>query len=136
MSELALFLMGPPRIERDGIVLNVDTRNATALCAYLAVTKRPQSRDALAALLWPEYDQAHARATLRRTLSTLNKALAGNWLHIDRETVAIDAIAYMWLDVDEFYSHLEECKRHVHPAPQACSAGLDPLAGTTAFCRD
>src|SRR5258708_3657422 len=136
MSELALFLMGPPRIERDGIVLNVDTRKATALFAYLAVTKRPQSRDALAALLWPEYDQAHARATLRRTLSTLNKALSGNWLHIDRETVAIDATAHMWLDVDDFYSHLEECKRHSHAAAEVCSACLDPLAGAVSLYRD
>jgi len=136
MSELALFLMGPPRLERDGIVLNVDTRKATALIAYLAVTKRPQSRDALAALLWPEYDQAHARATLRRTLSTLNKALAGNWLHIDRETVAIDATSHMWLDVDEFYSHLEECKSHGHPATEVCSACLDPLAGAVSLYRD
>src|SRR5258708_14494073 len=136
MSELALFLMGPPRIERDGIVLNVDTRKATALFAYLAVTKRPQSRDALAALLWPEYDQAHACATLRRTLSTLNKALAGNWLHIDRETVAIDVSAHMWLDVDEFYSHLEECKRHGHPATEVCSACLEPLAGAVSLYRD
>src|SRR6266568_2812354 len=136
MSDLALFLMGSPRIVRDGIVLNVDTRKATALIAYLAVTKRPQSRDALAALLWPEYDQAHARATLRRTLSTLNKALAGTWLHIDRETVAIDASAHMWLDVDEFYSHLEECKRHGHPATEVCSAGLEPLAGAVSLYRD
>src|SRR6266581_29950 len=136
MSDLALFLMGSPRIVRDGIVLNVDTRKATALIAYLAVTKRPQSRDALAALLWPEYDQAHARATLRRTLSTLNKALAGTWLHIDRETVAIDASAHMWLDVDEFYSHLEECKRHGHPATEVCSACLDPLARAVSLYRD
>src|SRR5258706_7690887 len=129
MSRLALSLLGPPRIERDGVVIEVDTRKAIALIAYLAVTRQRHSRDALAALLWPEYDQAHARATLRRTLSTLNKALAGNWLHIDRETVAIDASAHMWLDVDEFYSHLEECKRHGHPATEVCSACLDPLAG-------
>jgi predicted ATPase/DNA-binding SARP family transcriptional activator len=136
MSELALFLMGPPRIERDGIVLNVDTRKATALIAYLAVTKQPQSRDSLAALLWPEYDQAHARATLRRTLSTLNKALAGNWLHVDRETVALAAIAHIWVDADEFYRHLEECKRHGHPTTGVCSACLDPLARAVSLYRD
>jgi predicted ATPase/DNA-binding SARP family transcriptional activator len=136
MSELALFLMGPPRIERDGRVLNVDTRKATALITYLAVTKRPQSRDALAALLWPEYDQAHARATLRRTLSTLNKALAGNWLIVDRERVALDASTHIWVDADEFYSHLEECKRHGHPATGVCSACLDPLARAVSLYRD
>src|SRR5215472_12789504 len=136
MSELALFLMGSPRIERDGIVLNVDTRKATALIAYLAVTKQAQSRDSLAALLWPEYDQAHARATLRRTLSTLNKALAGNWLIVDRETVALNASTHIWVDVDEFYSHLEECKSHGHPTTGVCSACLDPLARAVSLYRD
>ena len=136
MSELALYLLGPPRIERDGTALNVDTRKATALIAYLAVTRQPQSRDALAALLWPEYDQAHARATLRRTLSTLNKALAGNWLQIDRETVAIDATTHIRLDVDEFYNYLEQCKRHGHPVSEVCSACLDPLARAVSLYRD
>jgi len=56
MSRLALFLLGPPRIERDGVLINVDTRKAIALLAYLAVTHQRHSRDVLASLLWPEYD--------------------------------------------------------------------------------
>ncbi len=136
MSELALFLLGPPRIERDGVLLNVDTRKAIALIAYLAVTKQPQSRDTLAALLWPDYDQTHARATLRRTLSALNKALAGNWLSIDRERVSLNIISHIRVDVDEFYSHLVECKTHGHPASEVCSACLDPLAKAVALYRD
>src|SRR2546423_3474424 len=127
MSELALFLMGSPRIERDGIVLNVDTRKATALIAYLAVTKQPQSRDSLAALLWPEYDQAHARATLRRTLSALNKALAGPWLQIERETIVLDWQHDFWLDVDEFRTQLASCRSHQHPPAFVCDACLEAL---------
>ncbi|MBE3560404.1 MAG: alpha/beta hydrolase, partial [Ktedonobacteraceae bacterium] len=52
--------------------------------------RQRHSRDTLAALLWPEYDQTHARATLRRTLSVLNKALAGQWLQIEREMVGLN----------------------------------------------
>jgi DNA-binding SARP family transcriptional activator len=63
-------LLGAPRIERDGVPLEVDTRKATALAAYLAVTRRGHTRDALAGLLWPEYNQGRARAALRRTLTT------------------------------------------------------------------
>ncbi len=75
-----LYLLGTPRLERDGIPVVVDTRKAIALLAYLVVNRQPHSRDTLAALLWPDYDQAHARATLRRTLSTLQKASGGEWL--------------------------------------------------------
>ena len=49
----------------------VDTRKAVALLAYLAVTGRPARREALADLLWPEYEPTNARAALRRTLSVL-----------------------------------------------------------------
>ena len=68
---LNLLLLGSPRLERDGRSLEPDTRKATALLAYLAITGRFHTRDTLAALLWPEMDDSHARAALRRTLSSL-----------------------------------------------------------------
>ena len=72
VPRLNVFLLGPPRVELDGSPIEVDTRKATALLAYLAVTGERKSRDTLATLLWPEYDGEHARAALRRTLSVLN----------------------------------------------------------------
>src|SRR5713226_2272887 len=135
MSRLTLFLLGSPRIECDGLAINVDTRKAIALIAYLAVTRQRHSRDALAALLWPEYDQSHARATLRRTLSSLNKALAGNWLEVDRDAVSLSVGTGLWLDVDEFYSHLSMCKTHGHTATEVCPACLNPLAKAVTFYR-
>ena len=61
MAVSALYLLGSPRMERGGAPLEVDTRKAPALVAYLAVTTRqPQTRDALAGLLWPEYGQGRA----------------------------------------------------------------------------
>ena len=69
MSRLALFLLGSPRIERDGEPVHIPRRKAVALLAYLAVTGQTHRRDALATLLWPEHDQSHARAGLRRALS-------------------------------------------------------------------
>ena len=77
MPGLKVLLLGPPRIERAGRPIQVDTRKAIALLAYLAVTGERHTRDALAALLWSESDQPSARAALRRTLSALNTALAG-----------------------------------------------------------
>ena len=40
MIQLRLLLLGPPRIERNGQILAVDTRKATALLAYLALQPR------------------------------------------------------------------------------------------------
>src|SRR5258706_4468854 len=133
MSRLALSLLGPPRIERDGVVIEVDTRKAIALSAYLAVPRQRHSRDALAALLWPEYDQSHARATLRRTLSTLNKALNGPWLEVDRETIALNRNSDLQIDVNGFHELLAECQSHHHKPGETCSACIDPLAKAVAL---
>jgi DNA-binding SARP family transcriptional activator len=54
MSELALFLLGSPRIVLDGMTVDADTRKAIALLTYLAVTQQQHSRDVLATLLWPD----------------------------------------------------------------------------------
>lgn len=73
MRGLALRLLGPPQVTLDGSAVSFDTRKAIALLAYLACTRRPYTREAHAALLWPEY--ADARNALRRTLSTVQQAL-------------------------------------------------------------
>ena len=72
MSRLALYLLGPPHIKRDGQAVDVGRRKAVALLAYLAVTGQGHSRDALATLFWPEHDQSRARAGLRRTLASFS----------------------------------------------------------------
>ena len=62
MSHLGLHLLGPPRIERDGQPVSMDTSKAIALLAYIAITGESHRRDALVNLLWPEYDTTHGRA--------------------------------------------------------------------------
>ena len=121
MTQLSIYLLGSPRVECNGKSIDLDTRKASALIAYLAITKQRQSRDTLAALLWPEFDQAHARATLRRTLSTLNKALEGPWLEISREHLSLNFNAGIWVDVHEFRSLLSECRSHDHLLTETCS---------------
>jgi DNA-binding SARP family transcriptional activator/Tfp pilus assembly protein PilF len=89
-ARLVVKLLGPPRIERDGRAIEMDTRKATALVAYLAVTGQPQARDSLAALLWPDANAERARGALRRTLSTLRTGLAGNELRVEGHRIALD----------------------------------------------
>ena len=101
MGGLQISLLGPPRIEVDGRPLQVDTRKAVALLAYLAVTGRPARREALADLLWPESEPANARAALRRTLSTLNSGLGGRWLSSAGDSVGLEDDG-VELDVSRF----------------------------------
>jgi DNA-binding SARP family transcriptional activator len=136
MTKLTLHLLGAPRIARDGAPITVDTRKATALLAFLAVTGRSHTRETLAALLWPEYDDEHARAALRRTLSTLRAALGETHMAIDREAVGLIPGAGLWVDVTEFHERLAVCRTHGHPATDVCHACLAPLADAAALYRD
>ena len=65
------------------------------------MTGHPQSREVVAALLWPEFDIDRSRAALRRTLSTLRTALGGRWLDADRSSIALD-LDGGWFDLAEF----------------------------------
>ena len=119
-TNLALFLFGPPRLERDGQALQIKRRKGLAMLSYLAVTAKAHSRDALATLFWPEHDQTRARANLRRELSALNKILGEGQLTVDREQVALNAQADLTLDVTQFHQCLASCETHNHLIDAAC----------------
>ncbi|NIV46292.1 MAG: protein kinase, partial [Gammaproteobacteria bacterium] len=95
--------------------------------AYLAGSGERQSRETLAALLWPDLDQRQARAALRRSLSELNKRLGQGWLAADRESVGLDQEADIWLDVAQFQQRLAGCQTHGHAPAEVCPACLEPL---------
>jgi DNA-binding SARP family transcriptional activator/class 3 adenylate cyclase len=135
VSCLSLYLLGPPRVERDGVPIKVDTRKAIALLAYVAITGESHRRDALVNLLWPESDQSRGRAALRRTLSALRKALADDWLDVDRETIGLSPSADIWLDVAQFHAHLAECLAHGHATSEVCPACLTPLTDAVELYR-
>jgi predicted ATPase/DNA-binding SARP family transcriptional activator len=130
-----VLLLGAPRIEHDGEPIEVDTRKAIALVAYLAVTRQRHARDALAGLLWPEYNQTRARAALRRTLSSLGKARAEGWLEVDRESVELNRDG-VWVDVDRFRDLLAECRTHGHSETEVCPDCLPPLSEAVELYRD
>lgn len=98
MAQLRLFVFGPPRLERDGEAVELGLRRALALLVYLAVTRQPQSRDALATLLWPENDQREARANLRRTLHRLAQVIGNDILAVNADTVRVAPDAPLWVD--------------------------------------
>jgi predicted ATPase/DNA-binding SARP family transcriptional activator len=130
-----ILLLGMPRIEHNGVPVEVDTRKAIALAAYLAITGQSHTRDALASLLWPEYSQSRARAALRRTLSSLGKAREEGWLRADRESVDLDEDA-IWVDVTRFHDLLAGCKEHGHPESEVCPDCLVLLSEAVSLYRD
>jgi DNA-binding SARP family transcriptional activator/tetratricopeptide (TPR) repeat protein len=95
-------LLGPPRVERDGVPVAFDTRKAMAVLAYLALSERPRPRDVLADLLWADLDVDHARGALRRTLSTLRAAIGPAWVDATRDHVVLRSGADMAVDVHQF----------------------------------
>ena len=127
MSQLYIHLLGTPRIELDGAPLVVDRRKAIAILVYLVLTKQAHSRDTLATLFWPDYDQRSARANLRRTVSGLKQALGGLWLEISRESVAIEQGDTIWVDVERFEHLLRSSDTHGHPDQEVCSICLSNL---------
>ena len=99
---LEISLIGPPRVARDGEPVSFDTRKAMALLAHLALAERPRSRDALCELLWPGRDPEHARGALRRTLSTLRKAVGEDSLDTTGDSIALVRGGELALDVEQF----------------------------------
>ena len=90
VRSLRIELLGAPLVEVDGEPLAVDTRKATAMLAYLAVSGHAQARAVLSELLWPTADPERSRSALRRTLSTLRSALGEERITGDRVTVALN----------------------------------------------
>ncbi|MGB4779201.1 AfsR/SARP family transcriptional regulator, partial [Microbacterium sp.] len=97
MLELRWF--GAPQVSADGVAVRFDTRKAVALLAYVSVTGRPVTRDALCELLWPDLDRVRARAVLRRTLSVAASAVpqlvvAGDTIALARAGIRCDATEF------------------------------------------
>jgi DNA-binding SARP family transcriptional activator len=84
-----------------------------ALLAYLAVSGQGHSRDSLVTLLWPDYEQREGRADLSRMLSTLRKAVGETSLATDRERVALDESAGLWVDAIHFRQEVGACRERI-----------------------
>lgn len=136
MTPLKITVFGMPRMEHAGNALDISRRKVVALAAYLAVTGQPQSRDTLAALLWPEYDQASARSNLRRDLSRLKRLMGGEHLKVERNQVELVQGPGLWLDVSEFEKALSQIREHHPEARQLCETCATVLAEAVALYQD
>ena len=132
---LRLYLLGSPRLERDGAALPLRRSKALALLAYLAVTGRAQSREHLQALLWSEFPEADARNNLRRELSQLRSSLGAVALVADRRQIAWQHGPDTWVDVTVFTGLLAAARAHAapgaldDPAAQSLATAMHLAAG-------
>jgi DNA-binding SARP family transcriptional activator/predicted ATPase len=127
MGHLAIFALGPLRIELDGKPLKTSRHKALALLVYLAMHPGKQSREALSALLWPDYEQEKAYAYLRRTLWEVRTLLGEGWLEADHEEIGFSPNAGILQDIAEFKSHLAAFNQHAHPTSTACQECITHL---------
>ena len=99
MSAHVIRLLGPPEIERDGVVVAPPRgHKAWAVLAYVVLAERPVARTRLAGLVFGDADDP--RGALRWTLAQLRRALGvpgalhGNPLELELPAgTAVDALA-------------------------------------------
>ncbi|HZW03780.1 MAG TPA: BTAD domain-containing putative transcriptional regulator, partial [Anaerolineaceae bacterium] len=128
MGTLKLFWFGSPEVFLDQQPVEMETRKATALLAYLSVTGKPHTRESLATLLWPEHDTQRALANLRRTLWSLNSSPVGPWLNAGRETIALAAGPQdVWVDALAFRRLTRPAHQHPALTEAGCPGCLDDL---------
>ncbi len=136
MSLVNILFLGAPILERAGQRVNVDTRKAIALLAYLASVQRPVSRATLAALLWPNYDHKRAAANLRRTLWSVHAVLGEGTLEVGSDLVALaGSAAGVYVDVVEYQRLVAQTGSHGHGVGEVCEACLAPLAEAVSLVR-
>ncbi len=126
MTGPRLYLFGAPRLEYEQQPIRFKRRKALALAAFLALEEQPQSREAVAALLWPDLPEEGAHAALRSTLPALTTHSPVRWLDADRTHLTVDRAA-LWVDVNEFRARLARSRQHGHDPEALCEACLPLL---------
>jgi DNA-binding SARP family transcriptional activator len=111
-QRLALYLLGPLKLELNNTPIAVDRRKVLALMAYLTINREQHTREYLSAMLWPEYDQEKAFTNLRHTLWETQQAIGEGWIIASRDKVGINTDhaeeRNIWLDVNHFESLIND----------------------------
>lgn len=135
MSDLKLYLFGAPRLEFRGQLVEGIRRKSAALAAYLAMTERPQTREAIAALLWQDQDEEHSRTSLRSSLHNLTSAFEVEWLDAGRQLISIH-FDEVEVDARQFLDAISQTRRHLHADGVLCDACFAALNGAVDLYKD
>ncbi len=135
MDGIKTYWLGNPIIERDGVVVHLETRKAVALLAYLSnAGSSPFARENIAALFWPEYDEQHANANLRRTLYAIHRVLGPDFITGNREKLILHPSGAFWQDTTAFRQLLADVKAH-HQEHTVCTESINNLEKACALYR-
>ena len=104
---LIITLLGQFKLQADDLPIELPSRPAQSLLAYLALNAGvSQRREKLASLLWPEATETNARSYLRQALWRIRKSLQSGSLNWDDYTqisdisVTFNDQSDYWLDAD------------------------------------
>ncbi len=133
MALLSIHVLGPFQAKLAGeSVAGFATDKGRALLTYLALSPdRPHRREALAGLLWPDYPERSARASLRNALANLrqvvrDRAASPPFLHSTRQTIQFNGQSAYWLDAEAFEAQIAT----VPPTSEALEQALSLVRGT------
>jgi DNA-binding SARP family transcriptional activator len=115
--------------------LTLPTKKIQALLAYLALPPgREHARDKLAALLWGDLSQGHARHSLRQALFALRQALEPvrpACLRVEGATIALNPEA---VDVDAMSFERLVGERHRRRS-RRLSSSIAAICSTASPCK-
>ncbi|MBN1249502.1 MAG: AAA family ATPase, partial [Anaerolineae bacterium] len=127
MRRLVISLLGTFTVELDGEpVTEFGYDKVRALLAYLAVEgRRPQRRDTVVGLLWPEQRQSKALNNLRTALFHLRRALCDRGadppcLLITRDSLQLNPDAAVEVDATRFAHLASHSQLHAHERGYEC----------------
>jgi predicted ATPase/DNA-binding SARP family transcriptional activator len=84
-------LLGSYEVRLDGATVEIPSRPAKLLLAYLALSAgATHPRERVAGILWPDSDETGSRSNLRQALWRLRQAIGHRYLIADNRTVAFD----------------------------------------------
>ncbi|MGD8620564.1 MAG: AAA family ATPase [Anaerolineales bacterium] len=105
---LKIYLLGQFRLQSDDEPIELPSRPAQSLLAYLVMNAGiPHRREKLAGLLWPDSAEENARGYLRQALWRIRKSLdendlqADSYLETDKINITFKTEADYWLDTRE-----------------------------------
>ena len=97
---LEIRLLGQFDLQQEDVSIEISSRPAKTLLAYLLLTRGTHHpRERLAGLLWPESKESNVRKNLRQALWHLRKSIGESYLMVDTVSIAFSSSAAYWLDI-------------------------------------